>query len=78
TPQYPFTAKRMGKEGKVILKLTIDERGRLINVEIIESAAFGMTDAAVDAVKHSTFIAAKVNDKPVKSTAILPITFKLQ
>lgn len=77
-PIYPAFARKLGKEGKVVLRLTIDERGNLLNVEVLETAEFGFTEAAVDAVKKSTFLPAKKNGKPVASKALLPVRFTLR
>jgi protein TonB len=77
-PVYPLIARRLGKEGKVLLRLTIDENGKLLNVEVIEGAGYGFTEAAVEAVKKSTFTPAKSEGKPVMSKALLPIKFSLR
>jgi len=77
-PVYPLMARRLGKEGRVLLRLTIDENGKLLNVEVIEGAGYGFTEAAVDAVRKSTFIPAKSEGKPVMSKALLPIRFSLR
>lgn len=77
-PSYPLIAKRLGKEGKILLRLTIDERGKLLDIEVIEGANYGFTEAAIDAVKKSTFLPAKINGKPVMSKALLTIRFILR
>lgn len=77
-PVYPLIARRLGKEGRVVLRLTIDENGRLLNVEVIEGAGYGFTEAAVEAVKRSTFLPAKIEGRPAPSRAILPIRFTLR
>lgn len=77
-PVYPMMARKLGREGKVILKLIIDEKGNLLNVEVIEKADYGFTEAAVEAVKKSTFLPAKKDGKPIASRAILPIRFQLE
>jgi len=77
-PQYPIMARRLGKEGKVLLRLTIDENGELLDVEVLESAPYGFTEAAVEAVKKSKFLPAIINGRPVLAKALLPITFKLR
>ena len=77
-PVYPAFARRLGKEGRVVLRLTIDERGNLLNVEVMEKAGYGFTEAAVDAVKKSSFLPAKKNGKPVASRALLPVRFSLR
>jgi len=77
-PIYPLIARRLGKEARVVLRLTIDEKGNLLNVEVIEGAGYGFTEAAVEAVRRSTFTPAEVNGKAVMSKAILPIKFSLR
>ncbi len=77
-PEYPRLARRLGKEGKVILRLFIDEHGRLLSLEIVEKAGHGFVEAAVDAVRASTFRPAKLNGHPVACKAVLPVRFKLE
>lgn len=77
-PIYPLMARKLGKEGYVLLKLTIDENGNLLQVDVIEKAGFGFTEAAVEAVKKSTFLPAKKDGKPIASRALLPIRFRLE
>jgi len=77
-PVYPLLARRLNKEGRVLLRLTIDERGRLLNVEVIEGAGHGFTESAVEAVRKSSFLPAKKEGKPIPSKALLPIKFTLR
>lgn len=78
SPVYPDQARRRGQEGKVVLRLTIDERGNLQKVEVVEAAGFGFEEAAVDAVKRSSFRPASIEGKPVPSIARLPVRFVLR
>ena len=77
-PQYPFAARRRGEEGRVVLKLTIDEKGNLLNIEVIESTGSDFTVSAIEAVKRSKFSPAKKNNTPVVCMALLPIRFALR
>lgn len=77
-PVYPLLARRLGKEGRVLLRLTIDERGRLLNLEVLEGAGHGFTESAVEAVKKSSFVPAKREGKAIPSRALLPIKFTLR
>ncbi len=77
-PVYPLLARRLGKEGRVLLRLTIDEKGRLLNLEVLEGAGYGFTESAVEAVRKSTFSPAKKEGKPIPSRALLPIKFTLR
>jgi periplasmic protein TonB len=76
-PVYPNAARSMNREGRVLLRLTIDEVGKLINLEVIEAASYGFTEAAVYAIRKSTFIPAKRAGIAVASRAILPVRFEL-
>ncbi len=77
-PQYPFAARRRREEGKVLLKLTIDEKGCLLHVDVIESTGADFTESAVEAIKRSRFSPAKKNNSPIMSMALLPIRFTLK
>ena len=68
----------MGREGKVVLRLAIDETGKLQQVEVVESSGFEFTRAAVKAVKKSTYRPALQNGRPVPSRAVLPVQFVLK
>ncbi|MEN6467192.1 MAG: energy transducer TonB [Syntrophaceae bacterium] len=76
-PLYPPLAKRMGKEGRVVLRLLIDRHGRLQNIEVLETDGFGFQEAAIAAVRKSTFRPARRNGETVSAKAILPIRFRL-
>lgn len=77
-PVYPFAARRLNKEGKVVLRLTIDEHGRLLHTEVVEGAGYGFTEAAVEAVKKSTYRPARRDGVAVLSRALLPVRFELK
>lgn len=77
-PVYPEQARRLGQEGKVLLRLTIDDRGNLLKVEVLDGAGFGFEEAAVEAVRRSSFRPASIQGKPVVSIARLPIRFALR
>lgn len=77
-PNYPSIARRLGKEGTVVLRVTIDERGRATRVELLKGAGFGFDDEAVDAVRSSTYVPATRNGKPVTCRAVLPVRFVLK
>lgn len=77
-PIYPMMARRLGKEGRVVLKLTIDEKGNLLNVEVVENDRYGFREAAIEAVKKSTFLPATKNGRPVLSQALLSVRFMLR
>jgi len=77
-PRYPRLAREMGREGTVVLSLTIDDKGILQDVEVVESAGFGFDEEALRAVRASKFKPAVRSGKPVASRALLPVRFLLR
>ncbi|NLI32995.1 MAG: energy transducer TonB [Deltaproteobacteria bacterium] len=77
-PRYPRLARELGKEGTVLLQLVIDERGRILDVQVLKQAGSGFDEEALRAVRDSTFSPAKRNGRPVMCKARLPIQFVLR
>ncbi len=77
-PSYPALAKKLEKQGTVLLRVTIDEHGKPVEVEILKKAGFGFDEEAVRAVKNSTFVPAQRNGKPLVCKALLPIRFVIE
>jgi TonB family protein len=77
-PVYPMMAKKLGKQCRVILRLHINEKGRLLNIEVVEPAGYGFTEAAIEAVKMSTFSPAHEKGAGIASKALLSIRFILK
>lgn len=77
-PIYPKFARKMGKEGRVLLSMIIDESGKLLQVQVLEKAGYGFDEAAVEAVQKSLFKPALLNGRPICCRARLPIRFRLE
>lgn len=77
-PSYPVVARRFNKEGRVVLRLTIDASGSLTAVEVLEDPGHGFAAAAVEAVRKSRFLPARHDGRPVTARAILPVRFSLK
>ena len=75
---YPQSAKEAGIEGKVVVKAIIDEKGNVVDAEVIKSVNEDCDNAAVDAIKKTKFTPGIKDDKPVKTEVTIPIMFKLQ
>jgi TonB family protein len=74
---YPDAAKEKGIEGKVFVKVYIDEQGNVFDTEIIKSLEKSCDEAAVNAVKNLKFTPAKEKGKNVKVVVVIPIQFRL-
>jgi len=77
-PLYPFTARRLGKEGRVVLRLALDAQGRLQGIDVVEADGFGFAEAASAAVRKSTFAPAVKNGRAVSSQVLVPVRFVLR
>ncbi len=77
-PAYPRMARRLGREGRVLLRLVIDEAGRLVDAEVVEKAGFGFDREAMEAVRRSVFLPARENGIPVRSETLLAVRFVLE
>lgn len=77
-PEYPLRARRMNREGVVILELHINAEGQLTDATVLEKAGHGMDEAALQAIRRSTFFPARQDGSPVASRARLSIRFQLR
>lgn len=75
--RYPVKARLGGRQGKVLLRLHLDEHGRLQHIEVVEDPGHGFAAAAIDAVKRSTFRPARKDGQNVAARALLPVRFML-
>lgn len=77
-PFYPELARRLEKEGTVILELNISEEGEVLKVEVVKGVGFGFDEAARDAIERSSFEPARVGDRPVAVVVRIPIRFRFK
>ncbi|HLO62924.1 MAG TPA: energy transducer TonB, partial [Azonexus sp.] len=78
-PPYPPLSKRMGEEGKVILRVSVNPQGTADNVEIKTSSGSPRLDeAALKTVRNWKFIPAKQGNTAIQSFVLVPIIFKLE
>ncbi|MGV8075561.1 MAG: TonB family protein [Syntrophobacteraceae bacterium] len=77
-PRYPRLARERGKEGSVLLRVTIDQQGRPVDVELLKKAGSEFDDEAVRAVEGSTFAPARLAGRPVICKVLLPVRFELR
>jgi TonB family protein len=73
---YPTLAKQAEIEGIVRLQVTINERGRVIAVDVIDGVEI-LRAAAVEAMWQWEFEPAEQSGNPVKATITIPLQFTL-
>lgn len=64
-PDYPESLKKDDRQGEVVLAVDIDEHGIVKNIRVIRSSHPLFAQAAVEALKKSTFTPATRNGMPV-------------
>ncbi|MEP7371278.1 MAG: energy transducer TonB [Nitrosospira sp.] len=78
-PAYPALSRRLGEEGKLVLRVELDENGRISVAQIINSSGFKRLDeAAMVAVKTWRCTPPQRNGQPVRAIALQPFNFVLQ
>ncbi len=78
-PKYPDSAKKAEKEGTVILQATIDENGIPKDIVALTNLGFGFEQAAIEALKKTTFRPATKAGKPISLEQVqIPYEFKLE
>ena len=79
SPPYPPLSRRMGEEGKVILRVSVNPQGSADAVEVRTSSGSSRLDeSALKTVRNWKFIPAKRGDTAVQSWVLVPIIFKLE
>ncbi len=76
-PKYPKEAIESEMEGRVSLLVTIDINGLPKDIVALTKLGFGFEEAAIEALKKTTFHPAKKNGKPVEARVKVPYEFKL-
>jgi protein TonB len=78
-PAYPALSRRMGEEGRVLVRVHVSEDGTPTQVQLKTSSSHPRLDeAAVDAVRHWRFVPARRGDAPVAAWVLVPISFSLR
>ena len=77
-PPYPSMSRRLGEEGKVLLKVRVTTDGLAASVELEKSSNFERLDeAARRAVARWRFVPARRGDEAIEASVIVPIVFRL-
>ncbi|HYD98918.1 MAG TPA: energy transducer TonB [Alphaproteobacteria bacterium] len=78
-PDYPRSARERGREGRVLLRVTVSESGAPDSVEVARSSGTAALDeAAVRTVRERwRFAPARRSGRPAAAAVEVPITFRL-
>ena len=75
-PVYPEVAAKARIQGTVVIEATINERGRVVNVNLLQGAPL-FSDAALEAVKKWVYTPTLVNGVPTPVIMTVTVHFKL-
>lgn len=77
-PLYPPLSRRLGEEGKVLLRVRVSAQGEALAVEINRSSGFARLDeAARITVARWRFVPARQGGEALESSVLVPLTFAL-
>jgi len=78
-PAYPALSRRLQEEGKVVLRVFVNEQGTPAEVELKSSSGFARLDGvALETVKHWKFLPARRGADPIAAWVLVPISFSLR
>ncbi|MDM0078636.1 energy transducer TonB [Variovorax sp. J2P1-59] len=77
-PVYPATAKRLGQQGKTIVRVLVDVEGRPSQARVMQSSGYQELDqAAVDAVSGWKYVPGRRKGVPEPMEFNIPVTWSL-
>ena len=78
-PPYPSISRRMGEQGRVVLRVRVDAQGLPIDVQLHASSGSERLDAsALQTVRRWKFVPARLGNDAVAATVLVPIAFSLK
>ena len=78
-PVYPALSRRLGEEGKLVLRVELDESGQVNIAQVVNSSGYKRLDeAAMAAVKTWRCNPPMRSGNPVRAIALQPFNFVLQ
>ncbi len=78
-PPYPALSRRMGEEGRVVVRVLVSTDGHAERIELRTSSGHPrLDDVALDTVRRWKFVPARQGDQPVAAWVLVPISFSLK
>ena len=78
-PRYPALSRRLGEQGRVLLRVFVDDRGLPARVELRTSSGHERLDqVALETVRQWKFVPARRGDQAVSAWVLVPISFSLR
>ncbi len=78
-PRYPYKSRTKGEQGKVILQVVVNRKGRADEITVVQSSGYSRLDkAARKAVKKWKFQPAQKDGRSTRGIVQVPISFVLE
>ena len=78
-PPYPALSRRLGEEGKVVLRVFVNENGLPAQVQIRTSSGHNRLDStALETVRQWKFTPARRGEQSIGAWVLVPISFNLR
>lgn len=78
-PAYPKVSRKLGEEGKVVLRVRVSAAGLPEHIELKHTSGSARLDqAALDTVMRWRFVPARRGNEAIASWVLVPVTFNLQ
>lgn len=78
-PGYPSMSRRLGEQGRVVLRVRVTAGGSAGEIQVRESSGHARLDnAARDTVRRWRFVPARRGATPVSAWVLIPISFRLE
>jgi protein TonB len=77
-PEYPYTMKSQGIAGVVLVKCLIDEKGNVVETQVVKSSNLDFEKPAMDALKKWKFKPAQQDGNPVPMPVSIPVKFMVE
>jgi len=77
-PVYPAVARKLGEQGRVMLRVRVAADGHALDVSLHTSSGFARLDRiALDTVRRWRFVPARRGAESIEATVLVPIQFSL-
>ncbi|MCE5307394.1 MAG: TonB family protein [Acidobacteriales bacterium] len=76
-PEYTDEARRVGREGAVLLRVQVDASGQVVSTSLMRSLGLGLDEKAFEAVKKWKFAPGTMKGQPVGAEILVAVEFRL-
>lgn len=76
-PEYSEDARKAKIQGIVVLRIVVEASGQVSDIHVVHSLGLGLDERAIEAVRQWKFRPGTADGKPVSTTALVEVNFRL-